>query len=63
MLEVARKKYKHISNLDFENEVIKEKYNKIVLYFMFLHIENKTKIIKTLVKKNLSKKYQYLLNT
>ena len=68
MLEVARKKYKHISNLDFEiidveNEVIKEKYNKIILYFMFLHLENKTKIIKTLVKNNLSKKYQYLLNT
>lgn len=68
MLEVARKKYKHIPNLDFEiidveNEVIKEKYNKIILYSMFPHLENKTKIIKTLVKNNLSKKYQYLLNT
>ena len=59
MLEVARKKYKHIPNLDFEiidveNEVIKEKYNKIILYSMFPHLENKTKTIKTLVKKNLS---------
>ena len=59
MLEVARKKYKHIQNLDFEiidveNEVIKEKYNKIILYSMFPHLENKTKTIKTLVKKNLS---------
>lgn len=59
MLEVARKKYKHIQNLDFEiidveNEVIKEKYNKIILYSMFPHIENKTKTIKTLVKNNLS---------
>lgn len=60
MIEVARKKYKHIPNLDFEiidveNEVIKEKYNKIILYSMFPHLENKTKTIKTLVKKNLSK--------
>lgn len=59
MIEVARKKYKHIPNLDFEiidveNEVIKEKYNKIILYSMFPHLENKTKTIKTLVKKNLS---------
>lgn len=59
MLEVARKKYKHIQNLDFEiidveNEVIKEKYNKIILYSMFPHLENKTKTIKTLVKNNLS---------
>lgn len=59
MLEVARKKYKHIPNLDFEiidveNEVIKEKYNKIILYSMFPHLENKTKTIKTLVKNNLS---------
>ena len=55
MIEVARKKYKHIPNLDFEiidveNEVIKEKYNKIILYSMFPHLENKTKTIKTLVK-------------
>lgn len=59
MIEVARKKYKHIPNLDFEiidveNEVIKEKYNKIILYSMFPHLENKTKTIKTLVKNNLS---------
>ena len=59
MIEVARKKYKHIQNLDFEiidveNEVIKEKYNKIILYSMFPHLENKTKTIKTLVKNNLS---------
>lgn len=59
MIEVARKKYKHIPNLDFEiidveNEVIKEKYNKIILYSMFPHLENKSKTIKTLVKNNLS---------
>lgn len=59
MIEVVRKKYKHIPNLDFEiidveNEVIKEKYNKIILYSMFPHLENKTKTIKTLVKNNLS---------
>ncbi|SCI79371.1 Demethylmenaquinone methyltransferase [uncultured Clostridium sp.] len=59
MLEVAREKYKHIPNLDFEiidveNEVIKEKYNKIILYSMFPHLENKSKTIKTLVKNNLS---------
>lgn len=58
MIEIAIKKYKHIPNLDFEiidveNEVIKEKYNKIILYSMFPHLENKTKTIKTLVKNNL----------
>jgi ubiquinone/menaquinone biosynthesis C-methylase UbiE len=60
MLEVARKKYKDIPNLEFEvidveNEVLKEKYDKIILYSMFPHLENKTKTIKFLVENNLNK--------
>ncbi|WP_243142202.1 methyltransferase domain-containing protein, partial [Paraclostridium sordellii] len=40
---------------DVEEEEIYEKYDKIILYSMFPHLENKTKTVKTLINKNLNK--------
>ena len=66
MLEVARKKYKDISNLEFElidveKEVLKERYDKIILYSMFPHLQNKTRTIKSLVKNNLNENGKLLI--
>lgn len=60
MLEVAKNKYKNITDLDFElldveNHKIKDKYDKIILYSMFPHLKDKTKTIKSLVENNLIK--------
>ena len=58
MLDIARKKFNDINNVEFtllnvETENLDEEFNKIVLYSMFPHLENKTNTIKKLVQKNL----------
>ncbi|CEO05012.1 methlytransferase [[Clostridium] sordellii] len=60
MLNIANEKYKNLENIEFEikdveEEEIYEKYDKIILYSMFPHLENKTKTVKTLINKNLNK--------
>ncbi|CEN90386.1 methlytransferase [[Clostridium] sordellii] len=60
MINIAKEKYKNLENIEFEikdveEEEIYEKYNKIILYSMFPHLENKTKTVKTLINKNLNK--------
>ncbi|CEN81759.1 class I SAM-dependent DNA methyltransferase [Paraclostridium sordellii] len=59
MLNIAKEKYKNLENIEFEikdveEEEIYEKYDKIILYSMFPHLENKTKTVKTLINKNLN---------
>lgn len=58
MLDIARDKFKNTSNVEFnllnvETENLDEKFNKIVLYSMFPHLENRTNTIKKLVQNNL----------
>ncbi len=58
MLEVASKKFKSMHNVYFdlvnvETENINCKYDKIILYSMYPHLENKTNTIKKLVQNNL----------
>lgn len=58
MLDVAREKFKDMNNVEFtllnvETEILDEKFNKIVLYSMFPHLENRTNTIKKLVENNL----------
>lgn len=60
MLEVASEKFKHLSNVDFdlvnvEKDNIGCKYDKIILYSMYPHLEDKTNTIKKLVTNNLNK--------
>ncbi|CEN75468.1 methlytransferase [[Clostridium] sordellii] len=58
MLNIAKEKYKNLENIEFEikdvEEEIYEKYDKIILYSMFPHLENKIKTVKTLINKNLN---------
>ncbi|RDY29426.1 class I SAM-dependent methyltransferase [Romboutsia weinsteinii] len=59
MLEIAKNKFNHISNLSFdlvdvEEDIIDDKFDRIILYSMFPHLENKTATIKKLVENNLS---------
>ncbi|WP_455538011.1 class I SAM-dependent methyltransferase [Terrisporobacter sp.] len=58
MLEIARDKFKNISNVHFdlcdvEKDNLLDKYNKIILYSMYPHLKNKTKTIVNLVEHNL----------
>lgn len=58
MLDIAKDKFKNMSNIEFallnvETENIDEKFNKIVLYSMFPHLEDRTNTIKKLVQNNL----------
>ncbi len=58
MLEVASEKFKHLSNVCFdlinvEKDDIECKYDKIILYSMYPHLEDKTNTIKKLVENNL----------
>lgn len=58
MLEVALEKYGNRSNITFdlvdvENDEINNEYDKIILYSMYPHLENKTETIKKLVSNNL----------
>lgn len=66
MLEVAKGKFDEMENVSFEivdveNEDIKEKYNKIILYSMFPHLKNRTATIEKLVKRNLVKNGQLII--
>lgn len=59
MLEVAKSKFDHISHLSFdlvdvEEDIIDDEFDRIILYSMFPHLENKTATIKKLVENNLS---------
>ncbi|RDY22490.1 class I SAM-dependent methyltransferase [Romboutsia maritimum] len=59
MLSVARKKFENLHNVSFdlvnvESEDINSKFDKIILYSMFPHLENKTNTIKKLVENNLT---------
>lgn len=58
MLDIARNKFKDISNVQFdlcdvEKDNLWDKYNKIILYSMYPHLENKTRTIVNLVEHNL----------
>ena len=66
MLNVAKRKFGQLSNLNFklldvENEFIEEKFDKIVLYSMFPHLNNKVETIKKLVNNNLNKNGKLLI--
>lgn len=58
MLDMANRKFGQLINvnfelLDVERDTIENKYDKIVLYSMFPHLNNKTETIKKLVRENL----------
>lgn len=58
MLEIARDKFKNINNVQFdlcnvEKDDLLDKYNKIILYSMYPHLENKVTTIVNLVEHNL----------
>ena len=58
MLDIARNKFDDINNIEFtllnvETDNLDEKFNKIILYSMFPHLENKTNTIKKLIQNNL----------
>ena len=58
MLEVASEKFKTMPNISFdlvnvETEDINCRYDKIILYSMYPHLEDKTNTIKKLVQNNL----------
>ena len=66
MLSVAKRKFGQLNNtkfklLDAENEFIEEKFDKIVLYSMFPHLNNKVETIKKLVHHNLNKNGKLLI--
>jgi len=66
MLNVAKRKFDKLNNikfklLDVENEFIEEKFDKIVLYSMFPHLNNKVETIKKLVHNNLNKNGKLLI--
>lgn len=59
MLNVAKKKHGGLDNVYFqlanvEKDTIDEKYDKIILYSMFPHLNNKISTIKSLVYNNLN---------
>ena len=58
MLNVAKRKFSNLNNvnfevLDVENDLIESKFDKIVLYSMFPHLNNRVETIKKLVNNNL----------
>ena len=58
MLDIARDKFKNISNIQFElcdveKDNLLDKYDKIILYSMYPHLENKIRTIVNLVEHNL----------
>ena len=62
----TKRKFGQLSNLNFklldvENEFIEEKFDKIVLYSMFPHLNNKVETIKKLVNNNLNKNGKLLI--
>ena len=66
MLSVAKRKFGQLSNvrfevLDIENDSIEKKFDKIVLYSMFPHLNNKVETIKKLVNNNLKENGKLLI--
>lgn len=66
MLNVAKRKFSKLSNVEFkiidvENDSIKEKFDKIVLYSMFPHLNDRVRTIDKLVKNNLNENGQLLI--
>lgn len=66
MLGIAKEKFKDNKNLSFEildveNDKINEKFDKIILYSMFPHLQNKTLTIKSLVENNLKENGQLMI--
>ncbi len=66
MLDIAKEKFKDNKNLSFEildveNDKINEKFDKIILYSMFPHLQNKTLTIKSLVENNLKENGQLMI--
>lgn len=58
MLSKAKDKYGHLNNvrftlIDVEEDTVKGKYDKIILYSMFPHLKRREKTIKKLVCENL----------
>lgn len=58
MIAVARRKFgdwKHVTFLeqDIESDVLNKRYDKIILYSVYPHLENKLETIGTLIKRNL----------
>ncbi|MGX4600708.1 class I SAM-dependent methyltransferase [Faecalimicrobium sp. JNUCC 81] len=66
MINIASKKFKDMTNVTFklvniENEIVNEKYDKIILYSMFPHLQNRTATIKSLVDNNLKEDGQLMI--
>lgn len=66
MLRVAKRKFSQLNDvnfklLDIENTSIEEKFDKIVLYSMFPHLNSKVETIKKLVNHNLNKNGKLLI--
>ncbi len=66
MLNMAKRKFGQLNNvnfklLDVEKDSIKKKYDKVVLYSMFPHLNNKTETIKKLVNENLKENGKLLI--
>ena len=62
MLDVARKKFNDINNVEFillnvETDNLDEKFNKIVLYSMFPHLKDKTNDGKLIIAHSDSREY------
>lgn len=66
MLKVAKRKFSDLENvsfdlIDIEKETINSKFDKIVLYSMFPHLNNRVKTIKKLVENNLNQNGKLLI--
>ena len=66
MLKVAKRKFSDLENvsfdlIDIENEIINSKFDKIVLYSMFPHLNNRVETIKKLVENNLNQNGKLLI--
>jgi len=66
MLKVAKRKFSDLENvsfdlIDIEKETINSKFDKIVLYSMFPHLNNRVETIKKLVENNLNQNGKLLI--
>lgn len=66
MIKVAKRKFGELYKvkfeiLDIENDYIEKKFDKIVLYSMFPHLNNRIETIKKLVNNNLKEKGKLLI--
>lgn len=66
MINVAKRKFGELYNvkfeiLDVENDSIEKKFDKIVLYSMFPHLNNRVEAVKKLVNNNLKENGKLLI--